>query len=343
MRSCPLRFWHLSVCLSLWFLWPLSLAAGMAQEQLREPGVRAFSPQGAVKQVSQVRVLFSDPMISFGDPLPQGSPFSTSCDLPGEGVWLDPLTWVLNFEGSVPAGIRCRFELEEGIRTLDGQLLAGARSFSFDTGGPAVLSVFPGPGSQNLDENQVFVLELDGPALPSSVLDHAYFVVEGIADALEVDIVDGEDREEILKTQYQFRGRPGDLLLLVKPRLTLPSGGRVRLVWSDGLSSPSGVTTEQEQYFDFRVRPAFNARFSCERLNPDRACMPFGAMRIVFSAPVRSELLRGVRLIPAEGGVVEPAAGEQEFINQITFEGPFPPKTGFTVELPSGVIDDSGN
>ena len=50
--------------------------------------VEAFSPQGTVKDVRQVAVRFSEPMVAFGDPrLPE--PFAIACDARGRGRWAD--------------------------------------------------------------------------------------------------------------------------------------------------------------------------------------------------------------------------------------------------------------
>ena len=57
----------------------------------------------------------------------------------------------------------------------------------------------------------------------------------------------------------------------------------LRLVWGQGIESLSGVPTSQDQVLEFTVRPAFTAKFSCERVNRDADCLPFLPMRLSFT------------------------------------------------------------
>src|SRR6185295_13066784 len=98
--------------------WLLALAIGAplgAQEPAR---VELFSPQGTVKQVRQVRALFSEPMVPFADPRSATQPFSLKCPEQGTGRWVDSRNWVYDFERDLPAGVRCEFRIQDGLRTL---------------------------------------------------------------------------------------------------------------------------------------------------------------------------------------------------------------------------------
>ena len=92
-----------------------------------------FSPRGTVKKVRQVRVRFSKPMIAFGDPQAQ-SPFLVDTPEEGNGRWIDPLNWAYDFKRDLPAGVRCRFQVRDDLRTLSGKALTGERLFQFSTG-----------------------------------------------------------------------------------------------------------------------------------------------------------------------------------------------------------------
>src|SRR5262245_59222611 len=140
----------------------LSLASP-ATSQPAAPRVSAFSPQGTVKGVRQAQAVFSAPMVAFGD-LRRPDPFEVECPEAGTGRWVDTSIWVYDFARDLPAGVRCSFKLRAGLTSLDGRTLSGATQFAFSTGGPALTSSQPSEGSDSIDEDQAFVLELDAPA-----------------------------------------------------------------------------------------------------------------------------------------------------------------------------------
>lgn len=111
----------LVVSLLLCLLAPPALAGAEAK-------VESFSPQGAVKDVRQVSVRFSEPMAPFGDPRIV-APFAVSCPEKGTGRWADSRNWVYDFEKDVPAGVRCTFTLEPETKTISWQILTGERVF----------------------------------------------------------------------------------------------------------------------------------------------------------------------------------------------------------------------
>src|SRR5437870_7425384 len=133
----------------------LSANLGFAQQQA---SVEAFSPQGVVKKIRQVRVRFSEPMVPLGDPRSAVDPFEINCPEKGTGRWADSRNWAYDFERDLPAGVRATFTLRPDTRTLAGNALTGQRQFAFSTGGPAILASNPYEGSTT-DEEQVFPRE----------------------------------------------------------------------------------------------------------------------------------------------------------------------------------------
>jgi len=229
----------------------LSLA-GPATSQPAAPRVSAFSPQGTVKGVRQAQAVFSAPMVAFGD-LRRPDPFEVDCPESGTGRWVDTSLWVYDFARDLPAGVRCGFRLRAGLTSLDGRALSGATQFAFSTGGPAIKSTQPSEGSDAIDEDQAFVLELDAPATPASVEQHAGFKVDGLPDTIGLRILTGEPRETILKARYGQRPRP-DGVLVVQARQRFPNKARVMLLWGKGIASQSGVPTDEDQTLAFAVR-----------------------------------------------------------------------------------------
>lgn len=329
-------------CLGLLLLVSI-LASDVVTGQTPEPQIVGFSPRGTVKTVRQVKVRFSVPMVPFGDPGRAADPFRIQCTVEGQGRWIDPLNWVYDFQSDLPGGVACSFDLRTDLTSLDGRALAGPKHFEFSTGGPAVLSIIPYPRSNPIEENQIFAVVLDGPVDLDSVLEHAYVVVQGLASAVSLRVVSGDDRELIIQSQYSLKGQKPDRILLLQPRQSLAEKARVRFVWGAGIASPSGVKTQEEQVFDFTVRERLRATFHCRRINADRACIPLFDMRVDLSAPVAADLLRGARLTGEDGRVWNAqVSNDQPHVTSLSFKGPFPPEFRFRVSLPDGIEDDAG-
>ncbi|MGH8512549.1 MAG: hypothetical protein ACREV8_01085, partial [Gammaproteobacteria bacterium] len=158
--------------LSTWLALVVSLSLPAEPAPRERAQVDVFTPQGTVKGVRQIAVRFSEQMVTFGDPrIPE--PFAIDCPQSGKGRWADARNWVYDFARDLPAGVKCTFKLKTDVTTLAGKHLGGAREFSFNTGGPGILSSLPNEGDTGIDENQIFVLALDAEARPESIVRHA--------------------------------------------------------------------------------------------------------------------------------------------------------------------------
>ena len=164
------------------FLFFFTNISGFANQP---PSVEFFSPQGTVKKVRQVSVRFSGQMVPFGDPRSLTDPFDIACPAPGTSRWADGKNWIYDFNADLPAGISCEFTLKTGLKSLAGAALAGQKTFTFSTGGPAIVRAMPYEGFV-IDEEQIFILTLDAEPDIQSVLENVIFSVDGIADTIGV-------------------------------------------------------------------------------------------------------------------------------------------------------------
>ena len=269
--------------------------------------VTAFSPQGTVKQIRQVTARFAMPMVALGDPR-QTDPFDIDCAAKGHGRWADERNWVYDFGADLPGGVRCVFKLRADVRDRDGASIAGARSFQFDTGGPAIRTSLPSDGD-TIDEDQVFLLALDSQATSASIERDAYCAIDGLAERVPVRVLKGDERTAILDQRrelgysyYRILWKDGarsnarvrdrsledaeSLLVVVTCRRALPPDAKMQLVWGAGVEAPSGIATTMDQKLAFQVRPAFTARLQCDRVNARAGCIPLQPIRLQFSAPV---------------------------------------------------------
>ncbi len=309
--------------------------------------IRQFSPQGEVAGVRQARATFSEPMVAFGDP-GLAAPFDVQCAEAGTGRWINDRTWVYDFTNDIGPGTRCGFTARADLRSRDGDAVSGRKAFTFITGGPAIMRNFPsaGEGGAGIDEEQVFVLVLNGPATPASVQAHAWCEVSGIGEHIAVRPVDGSDRAELLK-RFSLAGSADKVTMLACAR-RLPNGANVAVVWGKGIASPGGIATTAERRLAFHVRPDFTASFSCERENAQAACTPVRPIRVEFTSPIaRDSAERFTVRYTDAGKQVErhpsfDADNRSTSISLIEFKPPFAENADLTIEMPKDLVDDAG-
>ncbi|MYN38996.1 alpha-2-macroglobulin [Duganella sp. FT109W] len=336
---------------------------------LADTSVTAFSPSGTVKGVRQAAARFSGQMVSLGD-MRLGDPFTVDCPQEGKGRWIDGQNWSYDFVRDLPGGVACRFTLKDDVRDIDGKPLTGDRQFSFDTGGPAVVEAAPRDGSGAIDEQQIFVLGLDAPAKDETITAHAWCQAEGINEKIGVRLLQGAERQRVLEMRKSFTERYLSLyfkargvvwratakvnnqkldklpIVVLQCQRPLPADANVSLVWGAGIAADSGIVTTQEQKLAFNTRPDFKARFSCDRLAADGACIPFLPMRVQFSAPVPRADALAVKITGPGGKVFKPVLSKEEeqaeYLQWLNIKGPFPESARLTLSMPLKLKDDAG-
>ncbi len=327
----------------------LVLLAGMLAASAQALTVTALSPQGEVSRVRQVVAKFSENAVNFGDPKAP-APLAVSCDDPaasgGQGRWTSAREWVFDFTSDLPPGVRCRVQAVSGFKSASGLDLAGATSYQFSTGGPFVQRVVPGT-SQPIEEEQIFVLRLNGAATADSVRANVWCAVDGLGERVPVRLVEGEPRAGLLKAldlESEAARAPLRLHALQCAR-RFTAASRVQVVYGAGVATPSGVANRVEQRFAFHVREPFTASTSCERENAQAACMPIRPIELAFNAPVPRRLLDGIRLRSDKAEFkpsIEDGADADALVERLRFDGPLPERTAFTLGLPPDLRDASG-
>jgi uncharacterized protein YfaS (alpha-2-macroglobulin family) len=357
----------------LWVFFLLFMVSSALADEVAQ--IEMFSPQGFVKNVRQISVRFSEQMVPFGDPRSLSDPFDFSCREKGSSRWADGKNWIFDFERDLPAGIRCEFRLKDEVKTLSGKAISGQKKFAFNTGGPSVLrGSIPFEGHDGIDEEQIFVLLLDCEPDMDSIRKNVFFSVEGIESGVGVRIIEGKQRQDILKSQgrydYWLKEKKDSNIVLIQALQRFPSETRIGLIWGKGVRAKSGQTNDQDQVLRYKTRKPFFVQFSCAREKSTSGCIPIGDMYVHFTAPISraqaekivlksvdKKLLQSsqdpknaasVVLVSQKGGKINYRLwksfldSEENDISSIQFKGPFPEKTDFIVELPAGLKDDAG-
>ena len=303
--------------------------------------VEMFTPQGEVKGVRQAVARFSEEIVSFGDPRLE-DPFIVKCPVAGKGRWADGKNWVYDFDKDLKAGQQCMFLLKYGLKSLRGAGVTGQSAFSFNTGGPQVVSVNPRGGSEHLVEDQAFLLTLDGDVQEESAQKNVFCYIQATKEKVGVRVLRGSEEDAIIKTGSRYDGSKSADRLVVQCRRPLPNNSAVDLIWDKGVLSKSGVPSSSEQVFHYKTREPFTATFHCERDNPKAQCNPFLPMSVGFSASIPKALAAKV-MIKAGKKIYRPKIETgSETVENVMVQGPFPEKTSFIVTLPPGIKDDAG-
>ncbi|MDF0605525.1 MG2 domain-containing protein [Neisseriaceae bacterium TC5R-5] len=290
--------------------------------------ISTFSPQGEVKEVSQVRLSFNSSMIPLGNSA-ASAPVSWNCSLAGKGHWVDDKTWVLDIREMPPANTDCRFSIKPGLKDLQGVALAGDSQYRFYTGLPIITRSWPPQGS--IEEDQAFVLQFNAKNVGLSNLS---CLSSSLAERIPVQALASDERNALLK-HLQLEKQAANVLTVRCAQRVAPDS-KLTLLHVRGSSTPDKL--------DYRVRPPFSAKMSCQRENAKAACTPFSPITLSFSSPVPEKLALAVRL---SGGGVERAPQVESNnrgrpLDSLQFAAPFPPLTTLTLRLPSDLRDEVG-
>ena len=315
--------------------------------------ITSLSPQGEIPRIRQVVAKFDEPAVNFGDPKAP-SPLSLSCSdaqaTKGSGRWISDREWAFEFENDLPPGVSCTVQVRTGFKSAAGALLTGASSYKFNSGGPFIQNLRPST-SQRIDEEQYFLLQLNGSATLKSIQDNVWCSVEDLKERVPVKLIDGQERDALLKSQGLEKAAASEPLkfatLACNRRLTPAS--KMQLVYGKGVSTPSGVPNSVEKRYGYTVREPFAATFNCERENAQSACLPIRPMSLNFNAPVSRKLAEAIRLTggkdslkPTFEGEASNQADAADVVNNITFKPHFSEATPYVLELPRDFKDASG-
>ncbi len=341
-----------------------AISSGAPQVVPATPG-SAGTNGGAIERFT---MRFSEGMVPLGDPR-ASPPAMMKCPVGSTGRWVDPQTFIFDFERPLPGGLRCTVTLTDKLASTRGVAVAGARIFPIDTGGPSARAVLPGEYGDDIEENQVFLVATNVAAAPQSVAANGYCALDGIGEKIALDVLKSEIVMQVvaglgpenwnLRNFLESAGLPQQMpvdasdrakalstIVAVKCRRPLAPGRDMALVWDAAIASPDGRTAGRDQRFDFTVRKPFAARFECPRVNPQAGCNPVSDAQVRFSADIPMDAAKAVRLTFADGTVRTPVisdnAKSNPAISDLTFKAPFPAAMAATVSIPAGIKDASG-
>ncbi|MGA0572566.1 alpha-2-macroglobulin family protein [Variovorax sp. VNK109] len=326
----------------------LAALLGAAALQAHALQITRLTPQGEVAQVRQIVAQFDEPAVNFGDPKAL-APLTVTCSDPqaarGAGRWANDKQWLFDFERDLPPGVNCTVQARSGFASPKGSELPRT-SFRFSTGGPFVRDMRPGSW-ERIDEEQVFVMQLNGAATPASVQANVSCAMEGVGERIGIRMLEGAQRNDVLKSlrmDKEAANDPQRFAVFSCARRLTPSA-RVQVIYGKGVATPGGVANNVEKRFTWQVREPFAATFNCERENAQAACLPIRPMSLNFNAPVSRKLAQAIVLKSANGTVkpeLEGAQDDDSLVTDLSFKPPFPERAQYTLELPRDFKDAAG-
>ncbi len=308
----------------------LSLLAWAMPESHAQTSVR-FTPEGAAKHVTQVRVHYDQDVVAIGE---KTAPFQVECPFAGQGRFVTTKDWVYDFQEPLPAGHRCSFTTVLK-KDLSGKALAIKDSYSFHTGGPQIISIDPDHRYARIDEDQLFALKVDSLVSEATLSGRLYFEIPQIANPVAAKII---SFDEIRKQNPEYARRfekITPLPLFVQAASRFPTDKTIQLVWSKGIESRNGVGSLDRQVFPFKTQEAFTVSSSCTRATKTTECSPFDDISLNFSSAVSEKAEITVDGLP-KGKVVE--RHNQGF----TIPAPHTAGSKYTVRFSKPFQDDAG-
>ncbi|MEO8024275.1 MG2 domain-containing protein, partial [Polaromonas sp.] len=311
--------------------------------------ITSVSPQGEIAKVRQIVVKFDESAVNFGDPKAP-APVSLSCSdaqaTKGSGRWVNEREWAFEFENDLPPGVSCSLQAVSTFKSPKSLPVTGNTSFKFNTGGPFIQNLRPGT-YQRIDEEQYFVLQLNGAATLASIRENVWCQVEGLGERVPVKLIEGKERDGLLQSLGLDQAAAKEPLryatLTCNRRLT--PAAKVQLVYGKGVATPSGIANSIEKRYNFQVREPFSASFTCERENAQSACLPMRPMSLNFNAPVPRKLAEAIRL-KGDKDTFKPTfdsdnTDADNVVTSLSFKPMFPEQAQFTLELPRNFKDAS--
>lgn len=312
----------------------------IAQEQA---AVVSVVPSGEVARADFVRVTFNQAVIQLG--ADAADPFLIKCqhgDTTGSGKWSDNRVWQYDFATAITEPNQCVLQNNPEFHDLNG-LALGESEYQFSTGKLTVVRTRPWPSSEDITEDQHFILSFNGEVPASQLQQHGYCAVEGVGERLPLKVLEAAEVPAYLETIWS-PGNP-DWVRVVHCGRQLPTGGELAVVLEADLSTEDGHSLGQTQRFDYTVREAFRGEISCRRVKQGAPCLPLSDIRLQFNAFIDSSKLKQIRL-SVDGELHEPDSIGRLSNYEITsddaviFKGPFPEQAELQFAIPEGLVDD---
>ena len=180
--------------------------------------ITSLTPQGEVARVRQIVAKFDQAAVNFGDPKAP-APLAVSCSDAqagkGTGRWTGEKQWVYDFENDLPPGVRCTVTRGRRLQVGRRRRADRRRALPVQHRRP-VRAQRAARATARIDEQQFFVLELNGAATLAERADNVWCAADGVGERMPV--------------QAARRRRPRRAAQVARPRQGAPRKEPLRFV-----------------------------------------------------------------------------------------------------------------
>ncbi|GAB4492886.1 MAG: MG2 domain-containing protein [Anaerolineales bacterium] len=300
--------------------------------------VLRYAPEGEIPIAPFISVTFNQPMVPLGtlsDLALRDVPVVIEPSLPGTWRWLGTKTLTFEYDSDLvdrlPKATAYRVTVPAGTKSMSGNALAEAVTWTFTTPPPKVTATYPYDEPQPLDP--LFVIGFDQRIDPAAML--GWISVNAGGRDVTVRLASEEEaaQNNILRNQRQPEGR----WLAFKALEPLPADARVTVTVRAGAPSAEGpLVTRQAQSYGFSTyAPLRIEQYGCSWYGDQ--CPPLTPFYIQFNNPIDPQTF-GEGMLRVEPEI--PGASVDVYGNTLNIRGQTRGQTTYTVTV-SGKIRDS--
>ncbi|HUQ06445.1 MAG TPA: alpha-2-macroglobulin family protein, partial [Kofleriaceae bacterium] len=312
---------------------PVASDAGKPLEVVR------FAPEGDVKIAPMLQVTFSAPMVAVTsqDDAATVVPVTLTPTPPGRWRWLGTKTLVFDPQIRFPMATTYSVAIAGGTKSVNGNVLAAAKTFTFTTPTPRVVSSWPGRGPQRLDA-PMFVLfdqKVDAAAVLATVKVTAARKTYGVRPLTDDEIAKDETLARLVETatKNEHAGR----WIAFRADAEFPKSTDVTVTIGPGTPSLEGPNrTKDRQTFAFETySPLKIVRAECAW----RECPPGAPFSIELNNPLDEKVWTDASI------TITPDLARAKIhqnANYVTIMGPTRAQTTYKTRLAGGIVDRFG-
>ncbi|MEO7732840.1 MAG: Ig-like domain-containing protein, partial [Kofleriaceae bacterium] len=321
-----------------------SLRPPAASDAGKDLTVLRYMPEGKVPLAPELSVTFSQPMVavtSQGDAAAI-TPVKLTPTPRGHWRWIGTRTILFDPEVRFPQATTYTVEIPAGTRSANGGVLKKAKTFTFETPAPSIVSSFPSSQvAQRLDA-PMFVL-FDQKIDPSAVLAHLKLTAEGapfqarLLDAAEL-ARDKTLAARVAELKTADQGAQDGRWLVFRATQPFPTAAKVVVELAAGTPSLEGPNvTKAAQSFTFHTYPPLKIEEAvCNYRNECRPGMPFV---IRFNNQLDDDKFDEARIR------IEPEIPDSHVVQQgatLIVQGMTAARTQYRVIVPASLVDTFG-
>jgi hypothetical protein len=301
-----------------------------------------FAPEGEIPIAPFISITFSQAMVplgTFSDLSQQDVPVRVTPELPGTWRWLGTKTLTFEYDSDLidrlPKATEYTVTIPKGTRSVNGNLLAEAITWSFSTPAPSIETMYPRDIPQSLDP--LIFLHFDQRIDPSEVLK----TIKVYAGAGEVALRLATENE--ISSDDEIQGfvenaAAGRWMVFRATQPLLPDA-TVSVTVGPGTPSAEGplVTTTPLTFNFYTYAPLRVTDHGCYWYSNN--CVPLAPFSISFNNPLDEGAFTEawVTVEPEIPGILVNAYG-----NMITISGETEGQTIYTVTISRNLRDEFG-